>query len=1041
MIAQQFPQSTKGAGMNLPLTVTRAGRALGLAVLVMLVIAGSAFAQISTGTVVGKVVDTQGNPLPGVTVTLTGAGAPQVYVTDAEGNFRYPSLAPGRYTVKAELAGMGTASSAADVNIGRTSTINMTLNPTVSQTITVTAETPLLDVRKTGTGATVTKVELEEVPTARDPWVVLQQVPGVLTDRINVGGNESGQQSSFVGKGAGGDQATFNVDGVNITDMSALGSSPAYYDFDSFEEIQVATGGSDPRIQTPGVQLNMVYKRGTNDIRGSARYFQTPGKESTVDEEARPYLNAFNAIDEVTDYGLELGGPIMKDRLWLWGAYGKNQIDLFVAQPTTNQLPIDPVTGERIGAGVRYTDQTKLETLNGKLNAQVTSNNSAVLLYTDSSKVKFGRNASPTRPPNTTYNQDNYGPKGSYKIEDTHIFGPSFYLTGMYSKTNGGFQLVPNSGKNCTSFECINGSDVHNAILDVNTLAWANTFAYAFIKRPQQQYRADGSTFFETGSLNHELKFGAGLREVKQQTQSGWPGLQWFGDYTNVGAPNCCGLSLQRPASSDTQAKYTDLYVGDTMLFGNLTVQAGLRYDQQKGHSNPLSTTANPDAPDLLPAATLNVPDEIEWTSISPRIGATYTFGSSRRTVLRGGYNRYVDQLGTGTISAVNPLSLYQYLYFYGVNDANGDGHISGAELANSPDAYIYATYGLDPNDPTHTKQLIRFDDDMNPPHTDEFVAGFEHELMSDFTVGMTYTHRKLDDILTTRYEKTQGAGDWYSSADYELAGNAVGNLPPCAVDPATGKVPRGSNGIGCEGSAFSVPVYVLKAGIATPTYGVITNRPDYGQTYDGLELTGVKRMSHHWMMRGNISWNDWRQQVGPDAFADPTPLRTTYGCSNCDDGLVVQGSGTGSGAKGGVYINSRWSYNLTSVVQLPWQFNVGASVTGREGYPIPYVARVNTGPNTAGGEGFKQVLVTDDIDAFRLPDVFNLDLRLAKDFRFNRAGLTLSVDAFNVTNERTILQRTTRLNDRLNRTFTSAARIVEAQSPRVFRFGARLTF
>jgi len=1004
---------------------------LGLAMLMMLLVTGSAVAQISTGNVFGRVVDTDGRALPGVTVTLTGAGAPQVAVTDAEGNFRYPALAPGHYTLKAELAGMGSANSDVEVNIGRSSDITIRLNPTVEQTITVTAETPLLDVRKTGTGATVTKVELEQIPTARDPWVILQQVPGVLTDRINVGGNETGQQSQFVGKGAGGDQATFNVDGVNITDMSALGSSPAYYDFDSFEEIQVATGGADPRIQTPGVQLNMVYKRGTNDYRGSARYLQTSGRESTVSQEARPYLRFFNAIDGVQDYGLELGGPVIKDRLWLWGAYGRNQIDLFVAQPTANQLPASA------NPNVRYTDKTKLETLNAKLNAQVTANNSAVLLFTDSGKTKFGRNASPTRPPATTYNQDNFGPKGSYKVEDTHVFSSSFYVTGMYSKTNGGFQLVPNSGKNCTDAACINAPDVHNAVLDLSTGIWANSFYYLFTKRPQEQFRADGSTFFETGTLNHELKFGAGLREVKQQTQSGWPGLQYYGDYTGLGAPHCCGVQMMRPASSNTTNTYTDVYVGDTLLLGNLTLQAGLRYDQQKGHSGPLTTTANPDIPTILPAASLNVPDEIKWTSVSPRIGFTYTLGSTRRTVLRGGYNRYVDQLGTGTTALVNPLSNYQYLYFYGVNDANGDGHITGAELANSPDAYIYATGGLDPLDPTHTKQLLRFDDDMKPPHTDEFVAGFEHEVMSDFTVGMTYTHRELNDLLWNQFEKHRGQGDWYTSADYELLANTTGHLPPCPVDPATGRVPRTT---GCTGASFSVPVYVLKAGIATPTFGMITNRPDYSQTYDGLELTAVKRMSHRWMLRGNFSWSDWRQQVGPNAFVDPTPFRTNYGCYNCDDAVVVQGSGAGSGSKGAVYINSRWSYNLTGVVQLPWGVSFGASAIGREGYPIPYVSHVNTGPNTAGGEGFKEVLVAD-VDEFRHPDIFNLDLRLAKDFRFNRIGLTLSIDAFNVTDERTVLQRTTRVNDRVARVFTSADRITEAQSPRVFRAGARLTF
>jgi hypothetical protein len=1009
------------------------GRLLMFALAATLLVAGSAFAQISTGTITGRVAGSDGQGLPGVTVTLSGGGAPQVTTTDNDGSFRYGNVTPGHYTLKADLAGMGSSSTPLEVNIGRTSTANMTLAPTVEQTITVTADTPLLDTRKTGTGATVTKVELESIPTARDPWVILQQVPGVLTDRINVGGNESGQQSAFVGKGSAGDQATFNVDGVNITDMSALGSSPAYYDFDSFEEIQVATGGTDPRIQTPGVQLNMVYKRGTNDFRGSGRYFKTQGRESEVVPEAQPYLNFFNAIDSVDDYGLELGGPIIKDRLWAWGAYGRNQIDLFTAQPTTDQLPLrdlDP------NVGIRFTDKTKLETINGKLNAQITTNNSAVLLYTDSGKTKFGRNAGPTRPPETTYNQDKYGPKGNYKIEDTHIFSSNFYLTGMYSKTNGGFQLVPNSGQNCTSFECFDAAGIPNAALDVTTLVWERAFNYAFIKRPQTQYRADGSTFFETGSLNHELKFGAGFREVEQQTQSGWVHNQYVG-YGGGG-----GVNFSRPANSNTTANYTDLYVGDTLLFGNLTIQGGLRYDQQKGHSGALSTTANPDIPTILPAASLDVPDEIKWTSISPRLGFTYTLGSTRRTVLRGGYNRYVDQLGTGTAGAANPLSLYQYMYFYYVDDANGDKHITGAELANSPDAYLYATYGIDPLDPTHTKQLTRFDNGMNAPHTDELVAGFEHELMSDFTVGMTYTHRKLDDFVFTRFEKHQGQGDWYSSADYEASGNATGNLPPCTVNTVPGGTTRVGAVTGCTGTAFSVPVYVLKAGINTPTFGVITNRPDYTQTYDGLELTAVKRMSNRWMLRGNVSWNDWRQQVGPNASADPTHLRTTTGCSNCDDSLVVQGSGTGSGAKGGVYINSKWSYNLTGVVQLPVGFSLGASALGRQGYPLPYVARINTGPNTQGGEGFKQVLIVDEVDDFRLEDVFNLDLRLAKDFRFNNVGLTLSVDAFNVTDERTILQRG---NGRLFRSRTavqnSANRITEAQSPRVFRFGARLTF
>ncbi len=1015
-------------------------RATWVAILVSIV-SLSAFAQVSTGNIFGKVAQDDGTVLPGVTVTLSGGGAAQTQITDAQGEFRFVSITPGTYSVKAELAGFGVATrTGVGVNIGRNSVVDIALNPSMSAAITVTGEAPLLDVRKTGTGATVSKVELEQVPTARDPWVILQQVPGVLTDRMNIGGSESGQQSQFVGKGASGNQATFNVDGVNVTDMSAVGSSPGYYDFDAFEEIQVTTGGTDPRIQTPGVQLNMVTKRGTNDLTGSGRFLMVNGdwqEEAVPDGEGSHYLRNGNEIDAIQDMGLELGGPLVKDRLWMWGAYSNQTVDLFVSQPVAALINCPNGEATCVEKSVRYTDQTELETLNAKINGQILSNNSAVGTYWDSGKVKFGRNASPTRPPATTYNQDNYGPSGSYKLEDTHIFSSSFYLTGMYSKVNGGFQLVPNGGKNCTDLACIQTTPT--AVLDFATGAWSRNFFYAFIERPQEQYRADGSTFFDTGSLNHELKFGVGYRETSQHTQSGWPTSQWFGD----GGPGFSGATFFRPANSDTTTKYTDLYVGDTMLFGNLTIQAGLRYDLQTGQSGTVSVAANPDLPELLPAATFTVKDELEFKSISPRIGLTYALGEQKKTLLRFSYNRYVDQLGTGLAGAVNPLNLYQYAYFYYVTDANGDGHITKAELAGSPDALMYATYGLNPGaftDLDHAipvQQLSRIDPDLEAPTTDEIILGFEHELMSDFTVGMTYTHRDLNDFIWFRPEKTKGAGDFYTTNDYELLGNATGVLPPCDVFTGGATDTTGD----CTGPAFTQPVYKLKAGIASPVFTVIQNRPGYSQTYDGLELTFIKRMSNKWMLRGNLSWNDWTQQVDSSAIIDPTLLRTVYGCNNCDGAQVVQGSGTGSGSKGGVYINSRWSYNMTGVYQLPLGFNLGASVTGREGYPVPYVARVGTGSNTTGGEGLKQVLIAG-VDDYRLDDVFNLDLRVAKDFRFaDRVGLTLSVDAFNITNDRTIMQRNTRIYRNTTALNNARDRIAEYQSPRVFRVGARLTF
>jgi len=95
--------------------------------------------------------------------------------------------------------------------------------------------------KKQAISTNVTLEELQGLPSSRDPWVVLQTVPGVIVDRVNVGGAESGQQSNFLGKGTATGDNTWNLDGIPITDMGALGSSPTYYDFDMFQEIQVGT--------------------------------------------------------------------------------------------------------------------------------------------------------------------------------------------------------------------------------------------------------------------------------------------------------------------------------------------------------------------------------------------------------------------------------------------------------------------------------------------------------------------------------------------------------------------------------------------------------------------------------------------------------------------------------------------------------------------------------------------------------------------------------------------------------------------------------
>jgi outer membrane receptor protein involved in Fe transport len=989
----------------------------GLMALCVALLAVSAFAQMQSGNIYGKVTAKDGSALPGVTVVLTGGGAPQTFITDAQGNFRFISLSPGGYTLKAELAGYGTATRAGiTVNVGRNADITLTLNPSVSESITVTAEAPLLDVRKAGTSISISKVELEKIPSSRDPWTVLQQAPSVQVDRNNVGGSQSGQQSVYVAKGASATQNTWNVDGVNITDMGAVGSSPMYFDFDAFEEMQITTGGSDPRVQTPGVQLNMVTKRGTNDIRGSARYFYTPGSyqaDATVPSEASGYLAQTNRINFVRDYGVEVGGPIWKDHLWIWAARADNKI----SNQASQNLSAGVVSGGAF-------DNIILRDKNAKINGQVTSGNSAVGFYTYGDKVRNARNLSTTRPFEASWRQT--GPTTVYKLEDTQIFGSSLYLTGMWSKVKGGFALIPNGGFEPTT-------NVYRDLAGV----YHNSYQEYVTDRPQKQYRLDGSKFFDIGTMNHELKFGFGYRSTPISSTTAWPGpaegklLQRSSAYCSArgvtDADACYTMVLTRARNAAYDEKYNDFYAGDTILMGNLTVQAGLRWDRQKSKNTASQSSANPTVGTPLTLGcvgaaagfcgadgtfTTSLPalsfagdsKELTWSSVAPRLGLTYALGADKKTLLRAGYNRYIDQLGP-TVSGASPLGYVSYAYALG-NDANHDNIAQRNELLKWQSFYYF-----DPSNPTSLTSTTRIDYGMKPPHSDEFIVGFERELLSDFSVGVNYSYRKYSDLITSRAEKHQGQGDWYTRADYE----------------ARGTTPTTYTNAYYTETLPSVTFYDLKPGVPAPTYFVITNRDGYSQKFQGLELLATKRLSHNWMLRGNVSFNDWTESCSDAAKADPTPI-----LGNCPGGQVQQRSAT-SGAFGNVFISSKWSANITGLYQFPWNFNVGASFTARQGYPQPF--RVNASEIDPNVVDDKAVLL-EPVGDRRFPNVYELDLRVAKDFRmFDRVGVTLSADLFNAPNKRTTLQRETDL------TLTNFDYITELQSPRVWRFGAKLTF
>ena len=405
-------------------------------------------------------------------------------------------------------------------------------------------------------------------------------------------------------------------------------------------------------------------------------------------------------------------------------------------------------------------------------------------------------------------------------------------------------------------------------------LTTSGTTRYTFYStdRPQNQYRADASKFFDTGSMNHELKFGFGYRNTPVSSSSGFPGsTQGYVRDRTAGAcegrgldAGCVTVNLYRDANKSYDTEYRDLYIGDTVMLGNLTIQAGARYDMQNSKNTASSSLANPllatplTLPDLdgedqtafLPA--LQFPGdsrELEWNSISPRIGVTWALGQEKQTLIRAGYNRYVSQIGA-TASLGSPFTYYSY-FILGGYDSNHDHVAQRSELVN------FLGFGyVDPSNPAALVGATRLDYGMNPPKTDEFILGFERQLLADFSVGVNFSHRSYSDLLETRYEKTQGGNDFYTRNDFVLGGQAGG---PILDDDGNVVV-----------NTPTEPYYILKDGVASPVYAVVRNRPDYKQTYNGIELMATKRLSNRWMMRANVSWNDWKEDSGPH----PSPIR-----------------------------------------------------------------------------------------------------------------------------------------------------------------------
>ena len=363
----------------------------------------------------------------------------------------------------------------------------------------------------------------------------------------------------------------------------------------------------------------------------------------------------------------------------------------------------------------------------------------------------------------------------------------------------------------------------------------------------------------------------------------------------------------------------------------------------------------------------------------------------------------------------------------YGWNDANGDRKVQSGEV-NLGDLQYYSN--VDPANPGAVGATPnKIDRNLKPKRDHEFILGIDRELGANMAVGAAYTYKK--------------SSNW-SDGIYRLAGACSGeptfsSCPTLGPSNYTQNTPTTANGF--TGFTYSPNAALISAGQGGKFN---SNRRDYNTSYNGIEFTLSKRLANRWMSRVAFSWNDWTEHftgstpVGNSGGYPGNPTSTEVNPLN-DGGQVAKLSG-GSG-KASFYSSVKWQVYANALWQMGWGLDLSGAVFGKQGGPYPISVRLS-----AGRDGTIPALATDAVDANRLSDIWNVDLRLAKNIKIGGSTLNLAVEAFNVFNTSYVLSRYRFANSSsFTQTIAGAepglGRIEEIISPRILRFGVRYQF
>lgn len=760
--------------------------------LLAICLSGLLWAQVSiTGKITGVVSDSSGAVVPNATVKVTSPAlmAPRTARTQSDGSYLFDLLPPGSYQVNVTANGFNTLErTGIAITAGFTATVNCKLQlGEVKQTVVVQGE-PVVDVQTTQVSTTFDQNLLQQIPSGRDPWSTVAQMPGATSSTFDVGGNQSMQQSTMQVHGSTPGEQIFSFNGLDLNWPGANGGYTQFYtDHDSFQEFQVVADNAPAAVSVSGIYMNMVTKSGSNQLHGYASgYYATSAFQAGVKlptfQGAPVQSGSPIVIDRDTTVGL--GGPLIKDRWWLFGSYRRFDLrEDFLAVRDQNGNPI---------ADPNHQSNTNLRS-----DLQINPRNKLSFIWLYNEQNRFFRR-------DTGYQF--VSPEAAWRQIE-----PAYILQGLWtSQITNNLIFDFRTGYNKEVFPLnyepgVTPADITLQDVTLSTEKGAAPFSFA---NPAWVFKlAAGASWYKASLAGtHNFKFG----------------FEWGDNYNpyiysinqGINAQFSNGVPLDvvafdTPFTEKTYFHDTGAYLQDAWTIRQrLTLNLGLRYDRFTSFYPRQSTASNLTFPDLFPPTTYPASGNIiDWNNVSPRLGLAWDPTGKGTSVLRLSFGRFYKMEGTGLVETVNPVGFAGKIFTW--TDLNND-HIPQPNEWKNPANLIGAFGGTSTHIDPHLKR----------PYTNEFSASYERQIWGDLRVSASYFYRSKKNLIGLT-NTSVSASDYTPTSGF--------------TNPLTGQ---------------PLTLYNLTPAKVGQFNYLMTNIAELNDNaYHGVEFDAVKRLSHRWQL------------------------------------------------------------------------------------------------------------------------------------------------------------------------------------------------